>query len=82
MNTRIKELSSRNKISYVKIANELGVTSKTITNWTTGKRALNLESLIDVSKVLGCEPHELLECGGNYTHAYSPEGEWLGIIKK
>lgn len=82
MNTRVKELSLLKGISYASIAAKIGVVPKTVTNWTTGKRAFNLESLNDVSEALNCEPHELLECGVNYTHAYSPEGEWLGIIKK
>jgi transcriptional regulator with XRE-family HTH domain len=82
MANRIKEVARNNKISYIYIAKELNVTPRTVSNWVNNKRSFNLSTLNALSKALKCQVHELLECGDNYTHAYSPHGEWLGLIKK
>ena len=82
MKYRIKQIIKNKNLTYTDISVKLNLNRQTISNWINGETIINLDKLESLSMALNCEVHELLECGDNYTHAYSPVGEWLGIIKK
>lgn len=82
MITRVKDVSDRKGISYSEIAKKMGVSSQSITNWTTGQRQMKLEDLAKIADILETDIAELLPAGANTEHLYNEKGEWLGIRKK
>lgn len=82
MITRVKDVSERKGVSYGEIAQKMGVSSQSITNWTTGQRQMKLDDLAKIAEVLQTDIAELLPAGISTEHLYNEKGEWLGIRKK
>lgn len=61
--SRIAELRSRQGLTQQQLANEIGVTSKTIANWESDRCGVYaIASFVKLCQVLGCSPDELLKC--------------------
>ena len=79
MELRIKQVCKDNGITFIDLANRIGITRQALS-----KRIKNnptIESLDEIAKHIGVDPIELIEPGSDYAHFYS-QGEWLGIRKK
>ena len=57
---RLKEYRVKNHLTTEKLGQMIGVTPSAITNWETGIRCPNLETLCNLARVLGCTPNDLL----------------------
>jgi transcriptional regulator with XRE-family HTH domain len=82
METRIKDISERKKISYSQLAKQMGVSRQSLTNWTTGKRQMKLDDLEKIAKALDSEVVELIPVSPEFAHFYDENGVWQGIRRK
>lgn len=77
---RIKEVIKLNNLDLKDVAAKMGVTRQSL---YSNMQSLKFAKLVEIAKIIGCEPAELVECGDGYAHFYDPETkEWLGIRKK
>lgn len=58
--SRLKELREYEKLSYVELGQELGVSGTAIARWENGKRIPNIESLYTIAKFFGVSSDYLL----------------------
>ena len=82
MSTRVKDVADRKDITYTEIAQKMGISRQSLTNWTTGQRKMKLDDLQAIADILKCEITELMPVGKNFDHIYNEKGEWLGIQRK
>ena len=57
---RLREHRESLKISQIELAEKVGVTQNTISQWETGTRRPNIEMLVKLTEVFGCTADELL----------------------
>lgn len=57
----IGELRKEKKLKQAELAEKLGVTSKTVSRWETGKYMPDLSLFTDISQILGVTINELLQ---------------------
>jgi len=57
---RLRERRESLKISQIELAEKVGVTQNTISQWETGSRRPNIDMLVKLTEVFGCTADELL----------------------
>ena len=57
---RLRERRESLKISQIELAEKIGVTQNTISQWETGSRRPNIDMLVKLTEVFGCTADELL----------------------
>lgn len=65
----LQRVRRERKVKSFTIQMELNVSETTISNWETGKNAISLQHLRDLSRVLGVEASTLLSMAEKYTQA-------------
>lgn len=59
--SKIAELRKRANLTQRQLADEVGVTESTISNWESGRNALDwIERIAKLCRALNCSPDELL----------------------
>ena len=82
MLNRIKEIAKTKGVTLGEIADKMQITRQGF-GLRMKASSPKLSTIVEIAEILGCDPHELIECGAGYAHFYDPEtGEWLGIRKK
>ncbi len=57
---KLKEYRTREKLTTAELGKMLGVSPSAVTNWETGFRKPDIETLVKIAQVLGCTPNDLL----------------------
>lgn len=65
---RLKEYRKKKGLTTYEVGKALGVSPSAVTNWETGLRRPDIDTLIRLSEILDCTPNDLLgyeekECG-------------------
>ena len=61
LSKRLLLYRNEKKLSQLDIANKVGVTQQSISNWETGLRIPSVEILIKLSEIFGCTLDELVK---------------------
>ncbi len=78
MNLRIKEVAKKKGFSLQELSKNLGITYQALNARMVGNPSIKV--LKEISDVLTCDLHELIETSEGYSHFYDDKtGEWLGI---
>lgn len=81
MKNRIKEIAKRKGYTLDDIAKKMGIIYNAL--YQRLSVSPKLSTLEEISNIIGCSLHELLEAPEGYSHFYDEKtGEWLGIRKK
>ena len=57
---RLKEIRKEKGLTTYDVGEALGVSPSAITNWETGFRRPDIDTLVKLAEVLGCTPNDLL----------------------
>ena len=65
---KLKEYRKKKGLTTYEVGKALGVSPSAVTNWETGLRRPDIDTLIRLSEILDCTPNDLLgyeekECG-------------------
>lgn len=80
MELRIKEVAKDKGYTLDDIAKRIGITYVALYGRI---KTAKLDTLKEITEILKCNIHELIEAGEGYAHFYDDKtGEYLGIRKK
>lgn len=66
-------------MSQIDVAKELGTSPQGLRQLLMNKNP-KIDTIIEVGKVIGKEPHEMIPISDGYDHLYDNEGKWIGIV--
>ena len=64
---RLRTIRTEKKITQDYIAKKMGVNQNTVSQWESGTRRPDIDTLIRLAKVLGCTPNDILGFGEGRT---------------
>ena len=59
VNNRIKEYRRKARMTQLELAYRLGIKEKTVCYWETGRSDPQIETAVDIARILGVEPEKI-----------------------